>query len=49
MEINGKKYLKSKNSGVIYDIDTQDEIGDWNAKENKIDFYEEEEEEYEEE
>ena len=49
VEINGKKYLKSKNSGVIYDIDTQDEIGEWNAKENKIDFYEEEEEEYEEE
>ena len=49
VEINGKKYLKSKNSGVIYDIDTQDEIGEWNAKDNKIDFYEEEEEEYEEE
>ena len=44
-----KQYLKSKKSGVIYDIETQDMIGEWNDETGEIDFYEEEEEEYEEE
>jgi hypothetical protein len=50
-EFEGVKYLKSKKSGVIYNMD-QDVIGKWNEKENKIDFNEceseEEEEEYDE-
>ena len=46
----GKMYLKSKNTGVIYNME-QDAVGRWNAETNKIDFMEEEEEcesEYEE-
>ncbi len=45
----GVTYLKSKNTGVIYNMD-QELVGKWNSKLNKIDFeeYEEEEEEYEE-
>ena len=54
----GKKYLKSKNAGIIYDYDvyvkTGDQVvlGQWNEKTNKIDFKvnndndEEEEEDY---
>jgi hypothetical protein len=34
---------------VVYDEKSHDEIGEWNSKTNSIDFYEEEEEEYEEE
>ena len=56
-EFNGKKYLKSKLSGVIYDIEIFEStgeivhIGQWNEKEQRIDFVkqEESEEEYEEE
>ncbi len=47
--VDGKKYLKSLKSGVVYDEKSHDEIGEWNSKTNSIDFYEEEEEEYEEE
>ena len=53
-EFEGKKYLKSKKTGIIYNMD-QDVIGKWNETTNKIDFtdadeeveeaYEEEEEE----
>ena len=47
--VDGKKYLKSSKSGVVYDFDSHEEVGEWNSKTNSIDFYEEEEEEYEEE
>ena len=47
--VEGKKYLKSTKSGVVYDVDSHEEVGEWNSKSNNIDFYEEEEEEYEEE
>ena len=51
-EFEGKKYLKSRNTGVIYNMD-QDVVGVWNDKLQKIDFKEldseEEEEEYDEE
>ena len=53
-EFEGKKYLKSKKTGIIYNME-QDVIGKWNDVTNKIDFtstdeeveeaYEEEEEE----
>jgi len=46
----GKKYLKSKNTGIIYNMD-QDVIGKWNEEKNRIDFDEtgeESEEEYDE-
>jgi len=50
-EFEGVKYLKSKKTGIIYNMD-QDVIGKWNEKTSKIDFEkadsEEEEEEYEE-
>ena len=50
-EFEGVKYLKSKKTGIIYNMD-QDVIGKWNEKTNKIDFEEagseEEEEEYDE-
>jgi hypothetical protein len=44
----GKKYLKSKNTGIIYNME-QDVIGKWNEEKNRIDFDEtgeESEEEY---
>ena len=44
----GKKYLKSKNTGIIYNLE-QDVIGKWNEAKNRIDFDEtgeESEEEY---
>jgi hypothetical protein len=50
-EFEGKKYLKSKKTGIIYNME-QDVIGKWNDASNKIDFSstdEEVEEEYEEE
>ena len=57
-EFEGKKYLKSKKTGIIYNME-QDVIGKWNDVTNKIDFtstdeeveeaYEEEEEEDDEE
>jgi chemotaxis protein histidine kinase CheA len=50
-EFEGVKYLKSKNTGIIYNLE-QDVIGKWNEKTGKIDFEEvgseEEEEEYDE-
>ena len=54
IEFEGKKYLKSKKSGVIYDYTEyvkngeQVVLGKWNEEKNKIDFAnkEEEEEEY---
>jgi len=50
-EFEGVKYLKSKKTGIIYNMD-QDVIGKWNDKTGKIDFEEaaseEEEEEYDE-
>jgi len=47
-EFEGKKYLKSKKTGIIYNME-QDVIGKWNDVTNKIDFNEEEDEEEEEE
>jgi hypothetical protein len=58
IEIDGKKYLKSKKSGIVYDYkeyinnSNQLVVGKWNNNTNKIDFTksdEEIEEEYEEE
>ena len=50
-EFDGVKYLKSKKTGIIYNMD-HDVIGKWNEKTGKIDFEEagseEEEEEYDE-
>lgn len=55
IEFEGKKYLKSKKTGIIYDYteyvknSEQVVIGQWNESSNKIDFAnssEEEEEEY---
>ena len=50
-EFEGVKYLKSKNTGIIYNMD-QDVVGKWNEKTGKIDFQEagseEEEDEYDE-
>jgi hypothetical protein len=46
----GKKYLKSKNTGIIYNME-QDVIGKWNEEKNRIDFDvqdEESEDEYDE-
>lgn len=59
VEFEGKKYLKSKKSGIIYDYNEyvkngeQVVVGKWNDNTNKIDFTapveeEEDEEEYEE-
>ena len=48
IEFEGKKYLKSKNTGIIYNME-QDVIGKWNEEKNRIDFDEtgeESEEEY---
>ena len=39
-EFEGKKYLKSANN-VLYDMETQDEIGVWNEKEKKVEQLEE--------
>ena len=50
-EYEGVKYLKSKNTGIVYNLD-QDAVGKWNEKTSKIDFSEagseEEEDDYEE-
>ena len=43
----GKKYLKSKNTGIIYNME-QDVIGKWNEEKNRIDFNVEDEESEEE-
>jgi hypothetical protein len=48
IEFEGKKYLKSKNTGIIYNME-QDVIGKWNEVKQRIDFDEtgeESEEEY---
>jgi hypothetical protein len=47
-EFEGVKYLKSKNTGIIYNME-QEVVGKWNEQTNKIDFKEAEEEEEEEE
>jgi hypothetical protein len=39
----GKKYLKSKNTGIIYNME-QEVIGKWNEEKNRIDFNVEDEE-----
>ena len=38
-EFNGKTYLKSTKN-VLYDMESQDEIGIWNDKEQKIEYSE---------
>lgn len=54
IEFEGKKYFKSKNTGIIYDYEAlkksgeQIIIGKWNDKTNKIDFSEDGEESEEE-
>jgi len=48
MEFQGTTYLKSKNTGMIYNME-QDVVGKWNENTMTIDFDEEEEEEYEDE
>jgi len=48
VEFEGVKYLKSKNTGIIYNME-QDVIGKWNEQTQKIDFNKEEGEEEEEE
>jgi len=48
MEYEGKKYLKSKKTGIVYNME-QDVIGKWDEESKKIIFDEEEEEEEEEE
>ena len=47
IEYKGVKYLKSENTGVIYNMD-EDVVGKWNDKTKSIDFDEQEEEEEEE-
>jgi len=55
IEFEGKKYLKSKNSGIIYDYNEYttnvEQVGVWKCKDatNKIDFKEDEDDEEEEE
>jgi chemotaxis protein histidine kinase CheA len=44
IDFEGKSYYKSKNTGVIYNMD-QEVVGKWNEERNEIDFEEEEEEE----
>jgi hypothetical protein len=48
IDFQGTTYLKSKNTGIIYNMD-QDVVGKWNENTKTIDFDEEEEEEEEEE
>ena len=47
-EFEGVKYLKSKKTGIVYNLE-QDVVGQWNESSNKIDFSETKEEEEEEE
>ena len=42
-EYNGKKYLKSTND-IIYDIESQDEIGSWDNEKKEIRYLLNEEE-----
>ena len=46
IEFQGTTYLKSKNTGIIYNME-QDVVGKWNENTMTIDFDEEEEEEEE--
>jgi hypothetical protein len=46
-EYDGKKYLKSKKTGVVYSL-SQDVIGKWNDDTKKVDFFVDEDEEVEE-
>ena len=54
IEFEGKKYLKSKKTGIVYDYkkyveeEEQVVVGKWNEEKSKIDFQESEEEEEEE-
>jgi hypothetical protein len=48
IEFEGIKYLRSKNTGIIYNME-QDVVGKWNEDKNRIDFNTENEEEDEEE
>jgi hypothetical protein len=54
IEFEGKKYLKSKKTGIVYDYkkyveeEEQVVVGRWNEEKSKIDFDEKEEEEEEE-
>jgi hypothetical protein len=43
IEFEGKKYLKSKKTGIIYNME-QDVVGKWNEEKNRVDFNVEEEE-----
>jgi hypothetical protein len=47
IEFEGKKYLRSKKTGIIYNME-QDVVGKWNAEKNRVDFNVEEEESEEE-
>jgi colicin import membrane protein len=55
IEFDGKKYLKSKKTGIVYDyneyVNNQEQVvvGKWNDKTNKIDFEKDDGEESEEE
>jgi chemotaxis protein histidine kinase CheA len=42
IEYEGKKYLKSKKTGIIYNME-QDVVGKWNSETNKIEFMDDEE------
>jgi len=46
IKFNSFNYLKSTTTGIVYNME-QDEVGQWNAKTNKIDFYEDSDEEEE--
>lgn len=46
IKFNSFSYLKSTTTGIIYNME-QDEVGQWNAKTNCIDFYEDSDEEEE--
>jgi hypothetical protein len=47
IEFEGKKYLRSKKTGIIYNME-QDVVGKWNAEKKRVDFNVEEEESEEE-
>ena len=49
IEFEGKKYLRSKKTGIVYNME-QDVVGKWNEEKKRVDFDvvdEESEEEYE--
>jgi hypothetical protein len=47
IEFEGKKYLRSKKTGIVYNME-QDVVGKWNAEKKRVDFNVEEEESEEE-